>query len=300
MTPLLPPRCTATSECAGQRHWTQQSREECLRRQEKARQEKPATLEPVGLSWVVDKEKASMEEAIARHVPQAPPAGSADAELLDTGKKQLLFLGPEHIQAANLLLTYEIYTINQRLRAGRSLEGLTTGAAGDWEGVGYKQTIVDNADDGFASLGPGMDLDSPVRMFRRISVPQTPNSEYPDIAGVHSHLQNGTPLPSVFLDAGYLFAVTDPTTAMGHGDNNYTAPHIPKFPVLLELEVRRALCIPDYKYRSKELYRHCYPSRYLRESSGQVIIPRDSKWEVLGFQATSRYNGVPLMKMRQL
>lgn len=300
MSPLLPPRCTATAECAGKRHWTKQSKEECLSRQQRPPQNKPATITRVGLSWEEDRETAEMREAVAGHDPEAPAPGSTKEALLEAGKKQLLLLSSAGMQAVDLLLTTEIYTINGRLRDGRSLAGLTTSVAGDWAGVGYKHQIVDAADNAFASLGPALKLGSPATMFRRIGVPEAPDSDYPDIAGIHAHMKLGIPLPPVFTDPGYLFAVTDPDTAMMYGDNNHTSPHIPKFPVLVELEVDRALCIPDYMHRSKELFEFCYPWRYLRGSTGQVIIPRDSKWEILDFQAESRYSGVPVLKLRQL
>lgn len=241
-----------------------------------------------------------MKQAVAAHVPQAPVSGSADADLLSQGKHQLLALGAGQLLAVNLLLTMEIYTINEHLRTGRSLAGATTGAAADYEGVGYKQQIVDDADNTFSSIGADLTLDSPVHLFRKIDLPVTPTSNDPDIAGIRAYLQHGTTPPKVYTDQGYLFAVSDPTLALAHSSSNYGSSHIPKTPVLLDLEVHRALWVPDYKHRDKELFEHCYPSRYLRESTGQAIIPRDSKWELLAIQATSPHSSVPLVKMRQL
>ena len=213
------------------------------------------------------------------------------------GERQLLRLEPGDLSVIGLLMASDVYSINQHLRNGRSLAS-GAGMMIDYAGYTSMQHFVDDASAVFDHLGDSLTLDVPINLYRGIGVPQEPDEYYPDVAGISAYLTHGVSLEKEFLDAGFVFATTDPTVAMCY-DGSDSGDSSPKLPVLLELEASQGLCSPHKEHRSADLFGHVFGTDFLADAGGQVIFAPGTRWQVISIKKHSTY-GVPLVRMKQL
>lgn len=302
MRTLLPSRCPIPALCERSWHWTAEARDRCqfLQQEERAERAFVALELPYSYgSWEhreYEQKARKRAEAVAAHVPVQPTLPE-DIALTRNGERQLITLGPRQLSTVGLLMASDIYRINRLLRNGGSLAS-GANAMIDWEGYRSMQEFVDAACGVFDDLGDSLALDEPIRLFRGIGVPESPDEQYPDVAGISHHLTTGTPWHEEFVDAGFGFATTDPQTALFY-DGSDSSEYPPKRPVLLELDTHRGLCAPQKEHRSTGLFEHSFESRFLSTATGQVIFRPDTQWDLISIDKDSKY-GVPLVRMRQI
>ncbi|WP_026554322.1 hypothetical protein [Arthrobacter sp. 35W] len=234
--------------------------------------------------------------AVAAHVRVAPTHPYDVAETL-CGERQLITLGAHELTAVGLLMASDIYAINERLRTGRSL-ATGAGVMIDYAGFASMQEFVDEALGVFGALGSSLTLGQPIKLFRGIGIPERPDSNYPDVAGIGAYLAGAMQFPQQFVDAGFGFATTNPEDALRY-DGSARGEYPPKYPVLLELEAYSGLCVPQQEHRTAALVGHCFEVSYLSTSTGQVIFEPNTQWALVSICKDSQY-GVPLVRMKQL
>jgi hypothetical protein len=231
-----------------------------------------------------DRDLQLAELAAVDHTP-VQPQDPSELAVLRNGERQLLGLHRGWYDVAGLLLTTDIYRINDRLRRGQDLNA-DPGVMLDWHGYTSLMAFVEDSNTMFDELGDATLLDEPIRVFRGIGVGAENEYDAFDFWGVRRQLGgDGDLVDSTVLDPGFMFAAPTESVARVY-DGTDARTHNLQWKVLLELTITRALCIPSPEHRSKVLTRVLHPSTFSREATAQVVIPRDSVWTVTGFQPT--------------
>lgn len=222
-----------------------------------------------------------LAEAVASEHTPALPDDPSEVAVLRNGERQLLGMDCSWYDVAGLLLTTDIYRINDRLRRGQNLKA-DPGAMLDWHGYASLKAFVKDANAMFDELGDATRLDQPIRVYRGIGVGAENEYDTFDFWGLRALLQGSGDLTGAHLvDPGFGFAAPTAHVASTF-DGTDARVHEVQWKVMLELTITRALCIPAPEYRSKDLTRALHPSSFLRTATGQVIIPRGSTWNVTG------------------
>jgi len=288
--PLLRFSCPHPIECGQTKHWSIPSWRACQDLDDTA----------IVREYEADerrREDAEWEQVYAaaaqQHDPEEPatPAGRA---LRDNGERQLRRLDPSH------LLTLGHLTSSGTARVNRALRSTGTGALSescaadlDWAGYESNAAVVAAAEQLYAELGAAVELDNPLTAYRGVLVPpHTPLSML---------LDQPTPR-QVFIDPGFVFAATSEEDAAFFKSPDAwwseSARDPAARPLLLVLEIRRAICIPDPRHRSRALVSHLARTRRagpdqfagarrqsptaIERAMGQVVVAPGSRWEVLG------------------
>lgn len=225
-----------------------------------------------------DRDRQLAEEAAAEHTP-ARPDDHSELAVLRNGERQLPGMDSSWYDVAGLLLTTDIYRINDRLRRGQNLKA-DPGAMLDWYGYESLKAFAKDANAMFDELGDATRLDEPIRVYRGIGLGAANEYDSFDFWGLRELLLGGGDLTgSHLVDPGFGFAAPTAHVASAY-DGTDAHVHDVQWKVMLELTITRALCIPSPEHRSKDLTRALHPSSFLRTATGQVIIPRDSTWNV--------------------
>lgn len=256
MFALLPSRCPGPSDCVRSWHWSKKSKQNCDVSQERWRRQNEglngmnggagprAHKEP---KWELDEDYAALS-----------PTKSEDKVLVRNGERQLALLESDELSKLGILLSTYIFNANKLLRSGAPLDSSSQG-------------LYDDLISPFEKLGPALDLDQPVRMYRGITGPLTLTRK---------------------ADLGFSFACSDSDSALTYAVDE------PRF--LLQLYVVRGLCIPDVKHRSAALRKRSNSILMLDNSFGQVIFPPKTEWEILSTNSSPDVTGVTVVHMKQL
>ena len=297
---LSPTRCPIPGICQVTNHWTARSRRVCgARQQEISRPADAAGDVQVCLGLYEDSYEAARsaerDRALAGHVPVSPP-DPAEQVLTRNGGRQLLTLNKSCLTVISLLLATDVYRINRQLRSGGSLN-LSPGVMLDWNGYESLERFVNEAVAVFGHLGQAVQLDEPLHLFRGLGIPDETGGDARGFAGLGRYLAGGGPWDRTFTDAGFGFAAADPQVALKH--DGYLTRVGPLRPVIVELEARAGLCLPQRRHRSRKLFEHTLEQNYLMDlQDSQVIFAPGTRWEILAVQDRSVY-GIPLVTMKQ-
>ncbi|PPF32673.1 hypothetical protein [Pseudoclavibacter sp. AY1H1] len=225
------------------------------------------------------RKRRTVEDAMAAHVP-VTPTEAAEVAVSRNGERQLLGRASTWLATINVMVSSDVYPLNARLRRGESLEHVT-GALLDYYGYGTLKEFDTDAREMFTDLDAELLLDEPVRLYRGIGLPLQDEYQPVDFWGLSAHLRDGIPLDvQPLVDTGYGFATPlEDIAACFDGQDSLLGKVCD--PVMLVLEVRRGICIPDPAHRSKELTGLTATEPLLKNSIGQVLLPPDSEWRVI-------------------
>ncbi|WP_299952610.1 hypothetical protein [uncultured Modestobacter sp.] len=155
-----------------------------------------------------------------------------------TGEKQLLALKPEQLKVIDLMLSSDMYALNEALRTGQGLDN-GPGPLMDYSGYSSNREFHRDALTVFASLASSLTINGQVQLYRGIRHINGPHN----LAATMQTMLNSNTVPTQHvLDPGYGFAVTDPAVAISYARSR---PHAPSTAVLLQLTADRGLCIPE-------------------------------------------------------
>lgn len=239
--------------------------------------------------------RADRDRALAGHIPVSP-SDPTEQVLARNGERQLMTLDRSDLTVIDLLLATDVYRINRQLRSGGSLN-LSPGAMLDWNGYESLESFVNEAVAVFGDLGQSVQLDEPLHLFRGLGIPREAGGDARGFAGLGRYLAGGGPWDRTFTDAGFGFAAADPQVALKH--DGYHTRSEPLRPVIVGLEARAGLCLPQRRHRSRKLFEHTLEQNYLMDlKDSQVIFAPGTRWEITGVQDGSVY-GLPLVTMKQ-
>lgn len=227
-----------------------------------------------------------------------PPSDPSEMILGRNGSRQLFALHPAFQPTLGLLLTSDIYTINQRLRSGASLQG-SCGAIMDYYGFASQADFVEQAKALFADLGSEVRLDESLTVYRGVGLPDESDPQAVEIAGLVAHITHGHSWESYFTEKGFGYASPHEGIA-GQYDSTETYRHgTLAHRIVFELEISSGLCIPQAKYRCKELFEHTWNDSYLRKSMSQVVFAPNTEWKITDVVPGSE-GGTTRVKMTQV
>lgn len=278
-------RCTNPGHTGFAVHLTVTSRERCDARETPLILQDDPYLGRHDDEWEALQRERDVQLADAAAADHTPilPADSSELAVLRNGERQLLGMHDSWYDVAGLLLTTDIYRINDRLRRGQNLQS-DPGVMLDWHGYVSLKAFVKDANAMFDELGDAARLDQPIRVYRGIGVGVENEYDPFDFWGLRSCFLGGGDLTGAeLIDPGFVFAAPTEHVASAY-DGTDARVHDVQWKVMFELTITRALCIPSPGHRSKALTRALHPSSFLRTATGQVVIPRGSAWNVTGIQ----------------
>ena len=289
-------RCPIPEICRVTNHWTMESRRVCAARQRAISRSTDAAQDvQVHLDPYEAARRADRDRALAAHAPVSP-SDPAEQVLARNGERQLMTLDRSDLTVIDLLLATDVYRINRQLRSGGSLN-VSPGAMLDWNGYGSLERFINEAVAVFRGLGQAVRLDEPLHLFRGLGIPCETGGDARGFAGLGRHLAGDGAWDGTFTDAGFGFAAADPHVALKH-DGRWAGTG-PLRPVMVELEARAGLCLPQRRHRSRKLFEHTLEQTFLMDlQDSQVVFAPGTGWEITGVQDGSVY-GIPLVTMKQ-
>lgn len=287
---LLRFTCPHPIECGQTKHWSIPSWRACQDLDDTAivREYEAAERRREDAEW-----EQVYASAAQQHDPEEPetPAGRA---LRDNGERQLRRLDPSHLLTLGHLTSSGTARVNRALRStGAGALSESCAADLDWAGYESNAAVVAAADRLYAELGAAVDLDPALTAYRGVlAPPSTPLSMLLD-----------QPTPGqVFVDPAFVFAATSEDDAAFFQSPDAwwseSARDPAARPLMLVLKIRRAICIPDPRHRSRALVSHLARARRARpdqfagvrrqaptaieRAMGQVVVAPGSRWEIVG------------------
>ena len=282
--------CPHPVECGQTRHWSIPSWRACQDLDDTAIVRKYEAAE----RRREDTEWEQVYAAVAQqHDPEEPDA-PAERALRDNGERQLRQLDPSRLLILGHLTSSGTAQVNRALRSTGTVTLSEPCAADlDWAGYESNAAVVAAAERLYSELGAAVELDTPLTAYRGLLAP--PNTPLAML------LHQPTP-GQVFIDPGFVFgAASEEDAAFFPSPDAWwsgSARDPSAQPLLLVLEIRRAICIPDPRHRSCALVSHLARTRRagpdqftgvrrhaptaLERAMGQFVVAPGSRWEVAG------------------
>lgn len=229
------------------------------------------------------------DAAAATHV-QIVQTDPEEVKVVRNANRQMLGAAGQSPQTLGLLMTTDMYHLNQLLRRGSRLD-VAPGAMFDWYGYDSYGRFFDVLQRLLARMGEELVLDEPLRVWRGIGLyaPDEPDPlgiydrEIPDVLRLRELIAGTLSAPYEADDPGLGFSAASPELARHFDGPHATRRDDPTWRVLLEIDARHALCIPSPEHRSPDVVARLHTDSLARGAVGQVVLPPSSRFRVADY-----------------